>query len=128
MNESYEATLIIEGTLPSLNEYINAERRNKYAAAQLKKRTQEYIRWQIRQQIPHIHFREAVHITYFWFERSRKRDKDNVAFGKKFIQDALVEAGVLDGDGWEHIVGFDDHFAVDREHPHIAVTIKEMPF
>lgn len=125
---TYEATLNIEGTLPSLNEYIAAERRNKYIAAQMKKRTQEYIRWMIKQQLPHIHFREPVYMKYYWFERNRKRDKDNIAFARKFIQDALVEAGVLDGDGWAHILGFEDHFAVDKYRPHVSVEIKEMPF
>lgn len=35
--------IIIPGTLPTLNEYVKAERTNRYAAANMKKRTQERI-------------------------------------------------------------------------------------
>lgn len=35
-------------------------------------------------------------MRYRWFEKDRRRDLDNVSsFGRKVIQDALVECGVL---------------------------------
>lgn len=120
--------LVIDGLLPSLNEYIAAERRNKYVAANLKRRTQDYIRWLIKQQIPDVRFVKPVFMRYTWYERSRARDKDNVAFAKKFVQDALVEAGTLRGDGWRDISGFSDTFAVDKEHPRVEIEIREDDF
>ena len=64
-------------------------------------------------------------IHYLWIEPSRRRDKDNVAFAKKFIQDALVEGGVLRNDGWAEIEHFTDDFAVDPKNPRVEVTIEE---
>jgi hypothetical protein len=64
---------------------------------------------------------------YTWFEPNRKRDKDNIsAFGRKVIQDALVKARYLPGDGWAHIESFTDDFAVDKLHPRIEVTFEEV--
>lgn len=58
-----------------------------------------------------------------WYEQNRRRDLDNVAFGKKFIQDALVKAGILENDSAEYIAGFSDHFDYDRENPRVVVSI-----
>lgn len=49
-----------------------------------------------------------------------------MAFAKKFVQDALVQCGVLKDDGWKYVVGFSDRFEVDKENPRIEVLIKEI--
>lgn len=55
-----------------------------------------------------------------------RRDLDNISsFGRKVIQDALVNAAVLKGDGWKHVVGFSDRFEVDKKNPRIEVKIIE---
>ena len=109
--------LTIPGLLPGLNEYIDAERsyKGKYKAASMKRRTQ----------LRGVRFTRPVVIRYLWVEPSRRRDKDNIAFAKKFIQDALVEAGVLRNDGWSEIEGFSDDFALDPKNPRVEVTIEE---
>lgn len=117
--------LIIKGLLPGLNEYISAERRNKYAAAKMKKQTEHYIIWEIKRQLGNKKAVEPVTINYCWVEKNRRRDKDNIAFAKKFIQDALVKAGVLENDGWANIEGFTDSFEVDKKNPRVEVGIKE---
>lgn len=68
---------------------------------------------------------ECCSIHYCWVEPNRKRDPRNVAAGAKYIEDALVEAGILPNDGWAHILGFRDRWYVDRQHPGVSVTIKE---
>lgn len=70
--------------------------------------------------------KEPVKISYVWYEPNKKRDKDNIAFAKKFIQDALVELGVLKNDGWANIVGFTDEFKISKDNPRVEVTIKEL--
>lgn len=66
-------------------------------------------------------------MTYRWYEPNRKRDKDNIAaVGRKIIQDALVEAGVIRNDGWNDIRGFSDEFYVDKNEPRIEVEIEEV--
>lgn len=48
------------------------------------------------------------------------------AFGRKVIQDALVETHVLKNDGWKEIVGFRDDFYIDKENPRVEVEIEEV--
>jgi len=121
------AKLVIPGRLPGLNEYVDAERANagRYIAAQMKKKTQDEIISHIKQQLRNVAFLRMVDITYIWTEPNRKRDKDNVAFAKKFIQDALVEAGILPNDGWKNIGGFRDEFDVNPQNPNVTVIIEE---
>ena len=116
--------IIIPGTLPGLNEYIDAERSNKYAAARLKKNAQELIVRHIRYQAS-VAYAAPVVVAIRWMEPNRKRDKDNIAFAKKFILDALREAGTIGGDGWCHIEGFQDHFGVvgEGDDPFIEVQV-----
>jgi len=116
---------IIPGQLPGLNEYIKAERTSKYKAAAMKRDAERLISLCARQQLRGIQFIAPVTMHYTWHESNRRRDKDNIAFARKFIQDALVGAGVLQGDGWQYIDGFTDTFDVDPKNPRIEVIVKE---
>ena len=118
--------LIVPGPLPGLNEYIEAERRNKYAAANMKRRTESANISAAKEQLRGVRLTRPVVMRYTWVERNRRRDRDNVAFARKFVQDALVRCGVLRGDGWKEIAGFTDAFAVDRERPRVEVTLREV--
>jgi Holliday junction resolvase RusA-like endonuclease len=113
----------IPGRLPGLNDYINAERSNRYIAAKMKKQAEQIILWSLGKKIK---FSNPVFIHYLWVEKDRRRDKDNICFAKKFIQDALVKAKVLKNDGWNEIADFKDGFDVDKDNPRIEVTITEV--
>ena len=106
--------LVFPFALPTLNEYINAERSNRYMAAHIKKMTEQrlvfYIRSQTRERI-----QGPVFIKYKWIRKEARHDKDNIAFAKKFVQDALVKAGVLQNDGWKNIIGFTDTFEIGEQ-------------
>ena len=118
--------LVIHGRLPNLNEYINAERTNRYIAANMKKKTEERIAAEILTQLNGLHITEMVNMVYTWVEPNKKRDKDNIAFAKKFIQDALVKSGVLNNDGWREIDGFSDLFKVDPDNVGVIVDLVEV--
>lgn len=118
--------IVIPGTLPGLNEYIQAERSNRYQAAKLKRQTEDMIVMCIWEQAPGVKFTGPVHISYIWYEANQRRDKDNIAFAKKFIQDALVKAGVISNDGWQEIVSFADRFKVDKDNPRVEVIIESI--
>lgn len=122
--ETWKVT--IPGLLPGLNEYIDAERavKGKYKAAAMKKQAENVIGYMVKTQLRGARFVRPVIIHYRWIEPNRRRDKDNVAFAKKFIQDSLVHAGVLVNDGWNQIEGFTDDFAVDPKNPRVEVTIE----
>lgn len=114
---------MIPGKLPGLNEYIEACRANKYAGAEMKQQAEEIIRWEVKRQLRHKVF-TAVMLKFSWYEPNRKRDKDNIAFAKKFILDAMQAAGTLAGDGWGQVVGFRDEFNVDKLNPRVEIEIE----
>lgn len=118
--------LTIPCTLPGLNEYIKAERSNKHKAAAMKRDTEHIISFVIRDQLRGVRLEGPVVMRYTWAEPNRKRDKDNISFARKFIQDSLVSMRVLPDDGWKYIEGFTDRFVVDREKPRVEVVIEEI--
>lgn len=116
-------TLTIPGELCDLNRYIQAERSHRTKAARIKKAETERVAWEIKAQPHQKPATLPVHITYVWYMKDRRRDLDNIAFAKKFINDGLVLANILPGDGQAHIAGFSDTFLVDKENPRIEITI-----
>lgn len=79
------------------------------------------------EKVRYFPFEKPVFMKYTWYEQNKRRDLDNVSsFGRKVIQDALVDTGVLKDDGWQYVVGFSDRFEVDKENPRIEVLIKEV--
>jgi len=114
--------------IPTLNEYTLLNRGNagRFQANKVKQSTEELLCWYIREQWQGK-AKPPVWIDITWVEENTRRDKDNIAFGKKFIFDALVKSGVLEDDGWMFIEGFSDNFKVDKENPRVEVVIKEIP-
>lgn len=108
----------IRGKLPSLNEYIAACRTNKYEGAKMKQETETAILWQLGR-LQQITAPVIIHFT--WHEKTRRRDKDNVAFAKKFVLDALQRSGKLPNDNNRFIAGFSDAFTYGTDY---GVTIE----
>lgn len=118
--------LVIKGTLDGLNEYIDECRTNRYRGSKLKQANQKIVLIYIKKQLKNLKITRPVYMRYHWIEPNRFRDKDNISsFGRKVIQDALVEAKVLKNDGWKQISGFSDEFSVDRKNPRIEIEIEE---
>lgn len=119
--------LIIPGKLPGMNEYISAERTNRYEAAAMKREAEKLVIYAARSSLRGWKAKGPVMMHYLWVEKDRKRDKDNISgYGRKIIQDSLVKAKFLRNDGWNDIVGFTDSFGVDKGNPHIEVIIEEI--
>lgn len=113
---------VIPGELPDLNQYIRAERSNVMAAAALKKRTDMDIIAHIKRHgLPKV--KSPVFLRYAWHCKNRRKDLDNICFAQKFVQDAMVRAGVIPNDGWNNIIGFSHDFFVDKDNPRIEVRI-----
>ena len=111
------------GTLPGLNEYTEATRRNRMCGAALKRSAELDVMAYIR--VARVQpFAGPVFLSFAWHERDRRRDVDNIAFAKKFILDALVKTGVLSDDGRKTVVGFSDEFHVDKANPRVVITIE----
>lgn len=91
----------IKGKLPSLNEYVNACRKNKFAGSQFKKKIQDKIVPQILQALSDDRLKPIKKpcIIYMTFtETSHRRDVDNIQSSQKFILDSLVNCQILPDD------------------------------
>lgn len=104
--------------LPGLNEYIRVCRENKFKASGWKRNVESSIFPFLKGKVT-----EPSHVTFVWKEPTRRRDKDNVAFAKKFILDALQKKGVLPNDNNRWITGFTDEF-VYGEGEGVIVTLE----
>ncbi len=122
-----KAVLKLPFTLPSLNQYIDADREHYQKGAKMKREWQCYVNIQINFQLKGVRFNKPVRMHYHWIEKNQKRDMDNISsFGRKVIQDALVKSGVLLlGDGWKGIKGFTDEFHIDKDKPGIVIILDD---
>lgn len=114
--------IVIKGRLDGLNEYTRACRGSWQSGMKMKQRNEMLVAAQCAG-IPTIE--GQVFIAFYWYEPDKKRDKDNIAFGKKFILDALVKKRVIQGDSWKYIEGFRDSFYVDKDNPRVEIIIKK---
>jgi len=105
--------LNIDYKFPSLNDYINACRSNKFGGAAMKKKVQKDISQKILQ-LPK--FETPISIDFLWFEKNARRDYDNIAFAKKFILDAMVEQGRIKDDNRKFVTGFSDRFHLGKDY------------
>jgi len=111
----------IQGELCDLNTYINKERANRFIGAKIKKEQTEICRWACNNLKP----TDNIHIMFKWYCKNKRKDKDNVAYAKKFAIDGMVKAGIIPNDGWNNIKGFTDEFYIDKENPRIEVIIED---
>lgn len=114
--------VMIQGKLPSLNEYIEAERRNRFIAAKIKKETDQIIMCQISKMKP---ITSKVRIKFTWYEETKRRDPDNVRFATKFILDAMQKSGKLKNDNPAWIAGFEDEYIYGQGQG-VLLTINEV--
>ncbi len=114
--------LIYDGRLPGANEFNNAQRRNRYVGARLKRDTQNEIEWILKPQIRQ-RYQGKVRIRISFYEKTMRRDPDNVISGGcKVILDALQELGVIKRDSPKYIHLVPEVW-YDKEHPRIEMEI-----
>ena len=117
--------IVIPGRFEGLNEFIDANRRQRgrwNAGNAMKQKDQK----RICQYLPDVKFRKKIFIEYAFYERNSKRDNDNISgYFHKIFQDAMVQAGMIENDGWKQIEGWTDYFYVDGKDPRIEICIEE---
>lgn len=104
--------IIIDMKLPSLNDYIQISRTNKYKSASFKKNIEKDLKWFL---IKMKKYNKPIRIHFHWVEGNKKRDYDNIAFAKKFILDTMVKMGKIKDDNRNCVVGFTDTFSYDKD-------------
>lgn len=98
--------------LPSLNDYINVCRSNKYKANKMKSNIEAEIGLFLAK-MPKWNNPIKIHFT--WIEGNKKRDLDNICFAKKFILDAMVKYKKLKDDNRKYVTAFTDSFEYGKE-------------
>ena len=114
--------LTINMKLPSLNEYINVCRTNRYKAAQYKADIERQIALFLTKMPSYT---KPITIHFHWIEGNKRRDLDNICFAKKFILDAMVKAGKLKDDNRKCVAAFTDTFSYGKE-TKVILEIKEV--
>lgn len=113
---------VIQGRLPSLNDYVTANRSHWSKGAAFKRRVEEDIIWQIKAA------RVApaggpVTVSFEWHESDKRRDLDNIFSAKKYILDAMQKAGIIVNDNRKCIRGLTDTL-VDDKSDFVRVTMQ----
>src|SRR5438105_6191615 len=109
----------LKGKLPTLNEYIDAERRNKFIAAKIKRKTTELVAWSVKGSGWTI--KGLSDFTFTWYVPNKRSDPDNVAFATKFVLDGLVVAGVLPSDSMKYVRSICHFFEIGE--PRVIVEV-----
>jgi Holliday junction resolvase RusA-like endonuclease len=115
--------LIIPGELTGLNEIIAISKEHWAKYAEEKHSRTEEIAFLAKNQIKGKY--QMVDLVFTWFCKNRKRDKDNIIAGQKFVIDGLVAAGVIENDGWKQIRNIFHYFEIDNKNPRVEIIIKE---
>lgn len=116
--------MVIEGRMPSLNDYVRAVNANRFKGNAMKQECTSLAAWAAKAaRMPR--FARPVTVRFTWVEGNRRRDIDNVAFAKKFVLDGLVQAGVIGNDTPQYVTGFEDRFAYDGRHPRIIMEVTD---
>lgn len=118
----------IKAKLPSLNEYTNACRANKYIGAKFKKDIETLIGYEIKQALTIGKLRptdKPCKVRFTWCETNAKRDCDNIASAKKYILDAMQAQKIIKNDNQKYIVGFEDIFIKGKRN-YVLVELLEV--
>ena len=117
-------TIVIPGELPDLNQII-AESKNHWGSySSLKKANTQLVAFCTKRDTKRKYNKIDLEIT--WYCKDRRKDKDNIMAGTKFILDGLVQAGVIQNDGWANVGDIRHKFDVDKQEPRIEVKITEV--
>lgn len=114
--------IVIPLPLATLNQYINAERTNRFKAAKIKHAATDVAKmFTIKAMREGVRFQWGVPLRFDWYCANKRTDPDNVAFQHKFVFDGMMAAGFLENDNWAHIVELNDRFFIDKRRPRVEV-------
>lgn len=114
--------LVIPVTLPSMNEIIDAAKGHWNNYRELKQQYTNIVAFNAKH-IPKIH---CADLTITWYCKDKRKDKDNIMAGTKFILDGLQQSGRIKNDGWKQIRDITHRFEVDKHQPRVEIEIREV--
>ena len=113
-------SITLDCQYPTLNEYINVERNNRYSANSQKQKYTNITKMLAK----HCNkVTEKADMLFEWHVAT-KHDHDNIAFAKKFILDGFKQAGVIKDDKQAYIGHLYDEFYKDTRSYVIVHVLK----
>jgi Holliday junction resolvase RusA-like endonuclease len=101
--------MFLEYKFTFLNQYIAAERSNKYKAAKIKRETTFAIKLMLLGK-PKIKTPCGLKLT--WYVKNKRMDLDNISFAAKYILDAMQKAKLIENDGLNYITKLHHDFKI----------------
>jgi len=114
----------IPAKFPSLNEYVNENRKSAQAGHAMKKKYDLIVMTAVLAQRPKRHH-SCCMVTIEWHEEAYRRDIDNITYAAKFILDGLRKAGVLIEDNQRVVNRINNQIIVDGKYS-VAVILTEI--
>ena len=122
--------IVIPKELTDLNSYINAERRHRMQAANIKKRETNicivYLKQAVNKGFEIGHDQYPLHVIFRWYAKDGRKDLDNIAYAKKYIMDAMQKVKLIENDGYKQVQRYTDIYLVDKEKPRVEIEIRSM--
>ena len=115
-------TFTIHDELPDFNAIVDASKKHWTRYYSFKRQYTEIVWLHARADLKPFH-EFPIDFYIDWYCKDKRKDKDNIAAGKKFILDGLIVAGIIPSDSWRHVGDFQDRFFLDRVEPRIVVTM-----
>src|SRR5699024_6790282 len=109
----------IPGEIPDMNTIVKKSKTHYIAYSYMKKDYTTLVQMRAGN-LPKV---EKADFEITWYCKDRRKDKDNIMAGQKFIYDGLVKAGVLANDGWAQIGNITNKFEVSKENTRVEVKI-----
>ncbi len=118
----------IPGSLPGMNEIVDAARAHWGKSAQMKKTYTAAVALCIPNgdKLGKAKLASPVAIYVDWYEPNDKRDIDNITAGAKFILDGLVGRGVIANDDRKHVSSITHRVHTDKKNPRVEVGVYEV--
>ena len=114
---------VLMGEYCTLNEYSDAERTHYRYGASIKKAETNRAALEFASQWDGTKPKTPVEVKISWWRKNRRTDPDNMVFAKKFILDGMVQAGILENDGWNHVLAFTEDWGVDKDNPRVEIEL-----
>ncbi len=116
---------IFYGEPVSFNEYINAERTNRFRAAKIKKTETETIVLELQYQKAEP-IKYKMDINFKIYAKDKRRDPDSYMFFIKGFLDGMQLAGIIPNDSQNFIGAISqDAIYIDKKNPRIEVHITQ---
>ena len=118
-------TFTIQGELPDLNTIIKESKRGRGNWQPYNDLKHEYT-IRVMAACRGIKPFNKIDIDIEWTCKNKRKNKDNIMAGTKFILDGLVTEGILKNDGWGEIRDIKHSFYINKDEPLINVILTEV--